>query len=171
MRAAAITTTIHAPSENLASAVTTITSPVVVAPSPLISAFGRHPAGRRVSQRRTMPTCDSVNEVNTPRAYSGIRSMRAPVEEGDQAGRGEPEDDDPVREDEPVAPARELPGQEPVARHEGRQPGEVRERGVGGEGQDHHRDTLDEVVEQAAPEDLRGRAGRPRSPRSCGTIW
>ena len=68
MRATPITTTIHAPSENLASAVTTITNPVVVAPSPLISAFGRHPAGRRVIQRRTMPTCDSVNDVNTPRA-------------------------------------------------------------------------------------------------------
>ena len=43
MRAPASTTTIHAPSENLASAVTTITNPVVVAPSPLINALAAIP--------------------------------------------------------------------------------------------------------------------------------
>jgi hypothetical protein len=76
--AAASTTTIHAPSANLANAVTTITSPVVAAPRLLMSAFHRQSAGRRVSHRRTMPTCESVNDVNTPSAYSGISRWVVP---------------------------------------------------------------------------------------------
>jgi hypothetical protein len=77
-----------------------------------------------------MPTCDTVNDVKTPSAYSGIREY------------------------EPVAPAGELVRQIAVPRHDGRQPREVGERGIRGQGQDDHRHPLDEVVEQAASEHL-----------------
>ena len=57
---------IHTPWSNLEIAMTTTTTAVTIAPTPLIKALRRQPGPRPVNQWRTMPDCDSVNEVNTP---------------------------------------------------------------------------------------------------------
>jgi len=62
----------HAPCVNFALMVTTRTTPVVTAPTMLITIERCQPfaaSGPRCfsfNQWRTMPVCDSVNEVNTP---------------------------------------------------------------------------------------------------------
>src|SRR2546423_134393 len=68
----------QAPSANLATAKISVTMPVDTAPKPLISALRRQPAVRSFSQCRTMPACDSVIDVKTPIAYSGIRASTNP---------------------------------------------------------------------------------------------
>jgi hypothetical protein len=44
----------------------TSTTPVARAPDALITMLRRHPGSRSLHQRRTIPSCDSVNAVNTP---------------------------------------------------------------------------------------------------------
>ena len=61
-------TTIQAPWLNLVTAITSITRPVVAAPTALRPQRHRQPGSRRVSQRRTMLACESVKERNTPTA-------------------------------------------------------------------------------------------------------
>ncbi|OGL04311.1 MAG: hypothetical protein A3I03_05745 [Candidatus Rokubacteria bacterium RIFCSPLOWO2_02_FULL_68_19] len=61
-------TTIHAPWVNLLTAITRATAPVTVAPMPLTARRRCHPGPRCASQWRTMPACDSVNEMKTPTA-------------------------------------------------------------------------------------------------------
>ncbi len=61
-------TTIQAPWVNLVTAMTTATTPVATAPTPLMTSRRRQPARARVHQCRTMPACDRVNEMKTPTA-------------------------------------------------------------------------------------------------------
>jgi hypothetical protein len=78
------------------------------------------------------------------------------LEERDQRRGRDAQDDGPVGKHEAISPACELAGQIAVAGHEEGQPRKVREGGVRGEGQDDHRDALDEIVEKPAAEDLPG---------------
>jgi hypothetical protein len=71
-------TAIQAPPTNFVTPTISITSPVVAAPSPLTVTRHRHPAGRRLIQRRTMLDWDKVNEVKTPTAYNGISAWVIP---------------------------------------------------------------------------------------------
>ena len=61
-------TTIHAPWVNFVAPMTTVTMPVATAPVPLMIARCRQPGRRSRIQWRTMPDCDSVNEMKTPTA-------------------------------------------------------------------------------------------------------
>jgi hypothetical protein len=58
--------TAQAPCVNFVIAMTTVTSAVVTAPSPLIRSPCRHPCSRSRRWRLAIPACESVNEVNTP---------------------------------------------------------------------------------------------------------
>ena len=58
--------TAQAPWVNLVTPSTTITTAVSSAPRPLISTPRFQPGSRRRRWRRTMPLCESVNEMNTP---------------------------------------------------------------------------------------------------------
>ena len=60
------TITIQAPSGPLVIAMMTSTTPVRMAPMPLMAAVSLHPGGRWRRQRRNIPVCDSVNDRNTP---------------------------------------------------------------------------------------------------------
>ena len=62
------TITIHAPPANLTIAITIATTNVAIAPSPFTNSPNFHPFSRRRRWRLAMPLCDSVNEVNTPKA-------------------------------------------------------------------------------------------------------
>jgi hypothetical protein len=62
------TTTIQAPWVNFVTAMTTMTSPVAVAPIPCTVTPDTHPGWWRRSQYRTMLACLSVKERNTPTA-------------------------------------------------------------------------------------------------------
>ena len=53
---------------NLVTAMTTITSPVVAAPTPLSTTRHHQPGSRRASQCRTMLACERVKETKTPTA-------------------------------------------------------------------------------------------------------
>ena len=64
--------TIQAPSRNFVLTITTATTPVISAPTPLTTARHRQPDVRKRHQCRTIPDCDNVNEMNTPTAYRGI---------------------------------------------------------------------------------------------------
>ena len=68
----------HAPSANFATAKMIATIPVATAPTPLIAMLRRHPSPRSRRQWTTIPACDSVIEVNTPIAYSGISASTRP---------------------------------------------------------------------------------------------
>src|SRR6266542_3169785 len=74
-----ITTTIQAPSWNFVTARVRRTIPVTTAPTPLTHTRQRQPFSRSRSQRRTMPPCESVNEMNTPMAYRGRRAWVSPL--------------------------------------------------------------------------------------------
>ena len=67
-RAGMTSTTIQAPCANFVTAITTVTIAVAVAPTPLIAIRHRQPLERSRSQCRTMPDCESVNEMKTPTA-------------------------------------------------------------------------------------------------------
>ena len=58
-----------------------------------------------------------------------------------------------IREHQTVAPVLELPGEEPVLGHDGRQTREAVEAGVRSQDQDGHGGDLQRVVEEAAPVD------------------
>ena len=60
------TTTIQAPSRNLVIVSVSRTTKVTSAPTPLTHTRQRQPFSRSRSQRRTMPPCESVNEMKTP---------------------------------------------------------------------------------------------------------
>ena len=55
-----------------------------------------------------MPDCESVNDVNTPTAYSGISALVMPPKATMQRAGRDREEQDAVREHEPVAAVREL---------------------------------------------------------------
>ena len=96
-----------------------------------------------------MPLCDSVNETNTPNAYSGIELVDVGVEDDEQHGGGDAQHDDAVRERQPVAAERELVRQEPVARQDRAQSREVGVARVRREDQDERRRRLDRVERPA----------------------
>ena len=67
-----------------------------------------------------------------------------------QDDRGDREEDDPVRENEPMAALRELAGHEVVTGVEGREAGKVGKARIGREHEDEHRAGLQAVVEDVA---------------------
>ncbi len=58
----------HAPLVNLVIATMSVTMPVAVAPTALITVPRFHAGSRSLRWWITMPACDSVNDVNTPTA-------------------------------------------------------------------------------------------------------
>ncbi len=100
----------QAPCVNLVIAITTVTTAVVTAPRPLIAQAV--PPSRLPELRwcLAMPACESVNEVNTPIAYSGISRCDVGPDRIDEHRRGDGEEDDAVREHEAVAALGELAG-------------------------------------------------------------
>ena len=72
------TITTQAPCVNLVMASTTVATPVANAPVRLIARTLRHPLHFKSSQCQTIPACESVNEMKTPTAYSGIKACVSP---------------------------------------------------------------------------------------------
>src|SRR3954451_14273867 len=71
--------TIQAPPANFTTAITIATTKVAIAPRPLTNSPNCHPFSRSRRCRFAIPVCESVNDVKTPRAYSGtIRVTLAP---------------------------------------------------------------------------------------------
>ena len=68
----------HAPLVNLVAATMIRTIRVANDPMPFTTTPRRHPRSRRRRWWTTMPACDSVNDVNTPTAYRGIRALVRP---------------------------------------------------------------------------------------------
>ena len=99
-----------------------------------------------------MPDCESVNDVNTPTAYSGISALvmppKATISSAGRAG----EHEHAVGEHQPVAAVRELAGQVAVAGDDRRQPREVGVRGVRRERQDRRGRDLQDQVERPVAE-------------------
>ncbi len=64
---------------NFVIAMTVKTTPVVIAPTTLMTAdrfqFG---SSLKRNQCSTIPACESVKHMNTPRAYSGISALVLP---------------------------------------------------------------------------------------------
>ncbi len=60
------TITAHAPSVNFVIEMTTSTTAVATAPSPLITRPSFQPGSRSRRWRLAIPACESVNDVNTP---------------------------------------------------------------------------------------------------------
>jgi len=58
--------TSHEPAKKLLTPTTTITTPVVAAPRPLMNAPRCQPGSWRRSQRIIIPVCDRVKAMNTP---------------------------------------------------------------------------------------------------------
>ena len=58
----------HAPCVNFVAAMMTATTPVAVAPTPLMAVARFQPGSRLARQCTTMPSCDSVKPTNTPTA-------------------------------------------------------------------------------------------------------
>ena len=79
------------------------------------------------------------------------------------------EEQDAVREHEPVAAVRELAGQVPVAGDDRRQPGEVGVGGVGGERQDRGGRELQDTVHRTRCRTRAGPSARTPSGRGSGT--
>ena len=73
-----ITAGIHAPSVNLDTTTTRATVPVATAPTALIASDAFHRGSRSRRWCLTMPAWLSVNPVNTPNAYSGMRAEMLP---------------------------------------------------------------------------------------------
>ena len=110
-----------------------------------------------------MPVCDSVNDVNTPTAYSGISALVTPPNATISRPAATGEQEDAVREHEPVAPVRELAGQVAVAGDDRRQPREVGVRGVGGEHEDRRGRELQDPEDGAVAEHRAGPSARSPS--------
>ena len=68
----------HAPLVNFVTATIRSTTSVATAPTPLSTALRCHPAPAAGDGGAPCPNCDSVNEVNTPTAYSGISALVRP---------------------------------------------------------------------------------------------
>jgi hypothetical protein len=68
----------HAPMVNLVMPTIKATTPVAVAPTPLIMVAARHPGSFSLRCRRTMADWLRVKEVKTPMAYSGMRAVVTP---------------------------------------------------------------------------------------------
>ena len=103
-----------------------------------------------------MPACDSVNDRNTPTAYSGISALVMPPNAMiEHAGRGR-EHDHTVREHEAVATVRELARQVAVVGDDRRQPREVGVRGVRREREDRRGRELQDHVQHRAAAEHRG---------------
>src|SRR5437868_315118 len=75
------TITIHAPDVNLVAAEIISTTNVVTAPSRLTAKLRCQPGDFCRHHRKTMPICDSVNELNTPIVYNGISAVTLPLKE------------------------------------------------------------------------------------------
>ena len=103
-----------------------------------------------------MPACESVNERNTPTAYSGISALVLPPNAMiERAGRGR-EHEHAVREHEPVAAVGELSRQVAVGGDDRRQPREVGVRGVRREREDRRGRELQHHVQHGAAAEHRG---------------
>ena len=132
---------------------------VAAAPIALITIDRCHPFAASASplcfsfsQWRTMPVCDSVNDVNTPTTYSWISRLRSASNATINRLGERAQDDHAVREDEAVASVGELPRHEPVARQDRGEPREVLVGGVRGEHQDGRGEELHEVEEEPPAE-------------------
>ena len=68
----------HAPLVNFVPATMISTTSVATAPMPLITACRFQPWSCSFWWCLTMPHCESVNDVNTPTAYSGISAFVSP---------------------------------------------------------------------------------------------
>ena len=109
-----------------------------------------------------MPAWLSVNPVNTPNAYSGMRAEMLPLKTMISTPASDGEEDDAVGEHELVAAVGELAGQVAVAGDDRRQPREVGVGGVGGEDQDGERGELGDPEQHAlAAVDVLGHQGDP----------
>ncbi|GIU98970.1 MAG: hypothetical protein KatS3mg014_0586 [Actinomycetota bacterium] len=64
--------TAHAPWVNFVTAMTSATTAVVAAPTALMARPCRHPGSRSTRWCLAIPAWESVNEVKTPTAYSGM---------------------------------------------------------------------------------------------------
>ena len=159
------TTTIHAPCVNFVTPMITATTPVASAPVPLSSGAQR-PARPAVPEPVAHHARLRQREGDEhPERVERDQRVRVPGEQHEEPDRQERQDDDAVRERQPVAPVRELPGDEAVAREERREPREVGEARVGGQDQDQHRHALDGVVERRLAEDAAGELGDHRLAR------
>ena len=63
----------------LAIITTTATSPVSAQPNELIASRHCQPGGRSRSQWTIIPDCPTVNAMNTPTEYSGMRAWVSPL--------------------------------------------------------------------------------------------
>ena len=68
----------HAPLVNFVVATISVTIAVATAPTALITTPRCQFGSRSFRWWRTMPVCDSVNDMNTPTAYSGISALVTP---------------------------------------------------------------------------------------------
>src|SRR4029434_7794435 len=84
-----------------------------------------------------------------PHGVQGDEGVRLATEEHDEKRGETTEDEDAVREHEPVALRDELAWRVAIAREQAGQAGEVGERRIRGQYQDEHGRALDEVVEEA----------------------
>ena len=145
--------TIQAPSRNLVTAKTSITTPVQTAPKPLSSHLeppaglvakwssrpfdlGPGAGGRSSTSGGPCRPATGVNERNTPMAYSGIRAVTLALKDDDQQRGDERQGHDAPRIDQPAAAIGELPRQEAVLAQQGAQAGKAGKGGVGGHDQD-----------------------------------
>ena len=124
-----------------------------IAAKPLMTSLCRQPGSRRRRWCLAMPAPAIVKPVKTPTAYTrdeDVQSGLGPDEQ--QFHRDDGEDDDPVREHEPVPAAGELARQERVLGHEAREVGKSVEARVAPRLEDQHRRALDEVVAELPDE-------------------
>ena len=108
------------------------------------------------------PACESVNDRNTPTAYSGISAFVLPPNTTIRMPATNREHEHAVREHEPVAAVRELARQVAVAGDDRRQAREVGVRGVGGEREDRGRRELEEPEHEVVAEHLLAHLGEHR---------
>ncbi len=134
----------HAPLVNFVIATISSTTSVAIAPTALSTTLRCHPGFRSRRWWRTIPDCDSVNDVNTPDRVQRDQGVGDAVERDQQRGGRRRQHDDAVREHEPVAAVRELARQVAVLGDDRRQAREPVVRGVRGEGEDRRGGELQE---------------------------
>ena len=138
----------HAPRANFATAKMSVTIPVATAPIPLIVMLRRQPASRPRHQWRTMPACESVIDVKTPTAYSGISASTRPPNTASTAIART------ASATMPVLKASRSPrnANRLACSRRGRRAmigAGIGERGVRGQDQDAHRRQLQDVVQRS----------------------